>query len=511
MKRLNFLVAFLFFSSFLFSFTAYSQESSPEPEWNVRNDIFLTLDQALKAVFPDADQIKQEIIQLSVEARERIAKAIGHLVHEQDFVVYQGFKQNELLGYAIVGEEIGKFRPITSIVMVGLDGKVKDVAVMVYRESHGADVKRKRFLHQYKGKGVKDPIRINRDIASVSGATISVHAMNAQVRKVLHVIHETYFQEFHSFKSQIMAMGVLNAIEVRGVPPQKAEKTVQEAFKLLQDLDAKLSHYKETSEISKINQLGASRPQPVSEDTFEVIEKSVEFYRESGGAFDITVFPLVKAWGIFQGKYRLLSQQEIEGILPLIGSDKLILDRVSKKVGFKTQGMAIELGAIGKGYACDRLLEFLKNHQIKNAHVDIGGNICVLGASDKEEGWLIGIRNPMKPDEIFKTVLLKDRAIATSGNYENYFIGEYGKRYTHILDPKTGYPVEKTIAVSVVASSGLIADALSTALFVLGPDHAPKLARKYPDIEWWITYKKSDTVIYTDYYKGAKCLSQEVM
>jgi len=99
------------------------------------------------------------------------------------------------LGYAIVGEELGKFRPITSIVAVGRNRRVKDVAVMIYRESHGNDVKRKRFLHQYRSKGPRDPIRIHRDILTISGATISVRSMNAQVRKVLAIIHEIYFEE----------------------------------------------------------------------------------------------------------------------------------------------------------------------------------------------------------------------------------------------------------------------------------------------------------------------------
>jgi len=164
-----------------------------EPAWNVRHDIYLTLEDALKAVFPDADEVLTETIRLGDESRQRVAQAVGHPLLEESFTVYRGLTSGRTVGYAIVGEELGKFRPITSIVMVGADGIVKDVHVMVYRESRGEEVKRRRFLHQYEHKGAEDPIRINRDINGISGATISVRSMNAQVRKVIHVIREAYF------------------------------------------------------------------------------------------------------------------------------------------------------------------------------------------------------------------------------------------------------------------------------------------------------------------------------
>jgi hypothetical protein len=163
-----------------------------EPVSNIRHDVFYTLDEALKKAFPEADQFRSETLRLDPEASMRVAKAVGHPLHEEAFNVHQAFRSGNLLGYAVVGEELGKFRPITSLVAVGTDGKVREVVVLVYRESHGGDVRRKRFLHQYHKKDVNDPIQINRDILSISGATISVRSMNAQVRKGLHVVHEGY-------------------------------------------------------------------------------------------------------------------------------------------------------------------------------------------------------------------------------------------------------------------------------------------------------------------------------
>lgn len=170
-------------------------EVETEPAGNARNEIYLTPEEALEKAFPGADRIEKEVIHLDPEAGERVARAVGHPLHEKEFVIYRGVKAGNILGYAMMGEELGKFRPITSMTVVGPDGKIKEVRVMVYRESHGSDVRRKRFLYQYLGKGREDPIQINQDITSISGATISVRSMNAQVRKALNVIHEAYFRK----------------------------------------------------------------------------------------------------------------------------------------------------------------------------------------------------------------------------------------------------------------------------------------------------------------------------
>lgn len=173
----------------------HGESLEKEPAWNVRNELYYTPEEALEKAFPGAEEIKKEVVRLDAEARERVAKAVGHPLHEEVFEIYQGMREGRVLGYAVIGEELGKFRPITSMVVVGPEGRIKEVLVLVYRESHGADVRRKRFLHQYTGRGLRDPLRINQDITSISGATISVISMNAQVRKALNVIHEAHFKE----------------------------------------------------------------------------------------------------------------------------------------------------------------------------------------------------------------------------------------------------------------------------------------------------------------------------
>jgi len=158
-------------------------------------EVYLTLEQALKIVFPHSWEVTLEQITLTPEQRRRIETESGRPVSEPTVTVYIGQTQGRTDGYAVVTKEIGMYKPITSIVGITPEGRIGEVAVMVYRESRGGDVRRKRFLSQYRGKRLTDPIRINKDIINVTGATLSVRSMNAQVRKALAIIHEVFFQE----------------------------------------------------------------------------------------------------------------------------------------------------------------------------------------------------------------------------------------------------------------------------------------------------------------------------
>lgn len=163
-----------------------------EPASNKQNNVFYTEQEAVEKLFPKADKFDSKKIILNDEQRGRVAKRVGHDLFEASFDVFIAKKGSKILGYAIAGEELGKFRAITSMVAIDPKGKVLDVVVMIYRESHGEDVKRKRFLYQYKGKSIKSPVRINKDIMTITSATISVRSMNRQVRKVISVVHEAF-------------------------------------------------------------------------------------------------------------------------------------------------------------------------------------------------------------------------------------------------------------------------------------------------------------------------------
>lgn len=172
---------------------------SPAPAHAVEVDekieeVYLTLEQALKIVFPRSEEVVPQTIALTPEHRRRIEAKTGRPFAAAQVTVYVGKTKGQIDGYAMIVEEIGMYKPITSMVGVTPDGRVGEVAVMVYRESRGGDVRRKRFLNQYRGKRLSDPIRINQDIINVTGATLSVRSMNTQVRKALAVIQALYLQ-----------------------------------------------------------------------------------------------------------------------------------------------------------------------------------------------------------------------------------------------------------------------------------------------------------------------------
>ncbi|MDP2927501.1 MAG: FAD:protein FMN transferase [Candidatus Omnitrophota bacterium] len=236
-----------------------------------------------------------------------------------------------------------------------------------------------------------------------------------------------------------------------------------------------LSKYIQTSEISRLNRLGRLK---VSADTFFVIKKSQEFCRLTQGAFDITVAPLVDLWGFTNQEFQVPSDDKIRAVLELVGSDKIILHEKDNVVEFKIPGTRIDLGAIAKGFALDCAVKKLKENNIDSCLINAGGQVYALG-NKFGQAWKIAIRGANK-SEITTTLELKNKSASTTGNYEQFFF-KNGKRYCHIIDPRSGYPAQTQItSVTVVADQGLTADALSTSLFVLGKKDVEEILKKFP-------------------------------
>ena len=258
-------------------------------------------------------------------------------------------------------------------------------------------------------------------------------------------------------------------------PDKDAGRIVLAEFKRIEDL---LSKYKETSEVSQLNKLGEVKASP---DTLYVIKKSKEFYGLSGGAFDITVGPLITLWGFTTKHYRVPTEYEIRKTRALVGSNKIIVDENNFKVRFSSPGMSIDLGAIGKGFALDCALRELKKHNINSCLINAGGQIYCLG---KRFGrpWRIALKDA-REGEHMKIRLLENQGVSTSGDYEQYFLHN-GKRYSHIFDPKTGYPVDNgVVSVTVIAENNLVADALSTTIFVMGKEKGMALLKHFPGVQ----------------------------
>jgi len=262
-------------------------------------------------------------------------------------------------------------------------------------------------------------------------------------------------------------------------PNKQASRIV---FSEASRIEQLLSKYIASSEISQLNRLGKLK---VSPETFYIIEKSKEFYCYSQGAFDITIAPLVDLWGFSNQNFKVPSDDQIRAALKLVGTNKIILHQKNNMVEFKIPGMRIDLGGIAKGFALDCIVKKLKENKIDTCLINAGGQVYALG--DKfGSPWKIAIAGARK-SEIAGTLELKNQSASTSGDYQQYFLTG-NKRYCHIINPKTGYPAESgIISVTVTASSGLEADAFSTAIFVLGKKESLKLAEKFTNLNIKIT------------------------
>jgi FAD:protein FMN transferase len=262
--------------------------------------------------------------------------------------------------------------------------------------------------------------------------------------------------------------------------PNKQAATI--VFSEAGRIEQLLSKYLPSSEVSRLNLSGKLK---VSPDTFYIIKKSLEFCALTQGAFDITVGPLVDLWGFTDRKFQVPEAAKIRQTLELVGYDKIILHENNNVVEFRLPGVKIDLGGIAKGYALDCAVRKLKAKHIYSCLINAGGQVYCLG--DRfGQSWKIGIQGPRKP-EIAGTLELKNKSASTSGDYQQYFEAG-GKRYCHIIDPRTGSPAESGItSVTVIADSGLEADALSTAVFVLGKQKAKVLSAGRSNLEIKIT------------------------
>lgn len=241
-------------------------------------------------------------------------------------------------------------------------------------------------------------------------------------------------------------------------------------------LESQISTNIESSDISKISR--AAGKSLIETSQIELIELSKEVSEKSHGAFDITVAPITKLWGIGTENARVPSKQEIEAVLPLVGYENIVLK--DGKAGLTKQGAALDLGAIGKGAASDLALSLYKEKDITSAVVSVGGSIGLMGRRPDEKSFKIGLRDPFgSANQHIAVLLLEDISVSTSGSYEKY-IEKNGIRYHHIIDPFTGYPAQSDlVSVTVIHKSGALCDALSTACFVLGYEKGKELLNEY--------------------------------
>jgi len=291
-------------------------------------------------------------------------------------------------------------------------------------------------------------------------------------------------------------MGTTYHIKVVTANSKKTSDLKEKIEKRLEEINQSMSTYRKDSEISRFNALKiAGQRFKVSRDFAQVMMESKKLYKLTGGAWDGSIYPLVNLWGFGKSERinRLPTKEEIADLLMDIGFDNI--DLVDGRYLLKKKAsISIDLASIAKGYAVDKVAELIKKENINNFLVEIGGEVYASGVKKDGRCWRVGVNRPRKEapyDEIYKIVTLKDKAFATSGDYRNFFEVK-GKHYSHILNPRTGYPVENgVVSVSIIAGTCTFADGLATAVMVMGPAKGIELINALPDVEGLIVVRQA--------------------
>ncbi len=287
----------------------------------------------------------------------------------------------------------------------------------------------------------------------------------------------------HRHEASRMSMACLYTIEMYGPDADALPKIANEALDEVDRIDRLMSNYKPDSALSRINAEAARHPVRVDRELFEFLVMATAYNRDSDGAFDITVGPLMKAWGFFLAEGRMPSTSELAAARRHVGSNHVTLNREQGTIAFDTEGVELDLGGIAKGYAVDRVINVLKGRKIAAGLVSAGGStIYGLGAPPAGAGWDVQIQDPLQAGKVATSVQLKDRALSVAGTSEKFFEAG-GVRYSHIMDPRTGSPVQGVLSVAVLTSSGAAGDALDDAFFVLGPERSRAYLKRLRNTE----------------------------
>ena len=280
---------------------------------------------------------------------------------------------------------------------------------------------------------------------------------------------------------------------------KNSEQAVDAAVKEVQRLDELLSTGNPDSEVSAINTKGSGT---LSDDTKTILTEAMEIYRETDGLFDVTIYPLMQLWGFPTQEYHVPTESELQKALTKVDASQIVIEGDQVTLG---TGQQMDLGGIAKGYTSARIMEIYREYGITSGMVSLGGNVQTLGTRPDGKDWNIGIQNPDgQQGSLLAALPVENKAVITSGGYERYF-EEDGNTYIHILNPKTGYPADSgLVSVSIISENGMLADALSTSLYLMGKEKAAEYWRTHADAFDMILEDKDGTLYVTE------GLSQEI-
>ena len=287
-------------------------------------------------------------------------------------------------------------------------------------------------------------------------------------------------------------MGTLVEITLSEDDTDKTQQAIDRAFNEMSRLESLMSTHLPDSEISRLNEQAGKGYTRLSPDVLNVLQRAVVWGQQTGGAFDISIGPVVKLWRFEDEKPAVPSPELLHQAIEAVDYKNIHIDDVM--VRLNKPGMALHLGAIAKGYAVDRAMVVLKNNGIQNAMVNAGGDLTVMGSRAVNKPWKIGLQHPRKPEEIIASFNLAEGSVATSGDYQRYFLHD-NKRYHHILNPDNGKPARGLISATVITARTMDADALATAVFVMGAEKGMQLIESLTGAEAMLILESGEAVL----------------
>lgn len=285
-------------------------------------------------------------------------------------------------------------------------------------------------------------------------------------------------------------MGTSVEVEAYGGDEPTRRSAIAEAFGAIAEVDRLMSNYRGDSELSLVNRRAALDAVTVSDPMFSVLQAAAHVSRQSNGAFDITVGPLVRLWGFHDKTPHVPSRTELAAVRPLVGYRNVILDADHRTVRFTRPGTELDLGGIAKGFAVELAAGVLRRHGL-DGFIDAGGNQYLLGVPAGKHLWTVGVKNPDAPGQLLGVVDTEETSVSTSANYANFLVAD-GRRYGHLLDPRTLEPSSAAEGVTIFARDGTLADAMSKAVFVLGPAAGLALVDSMPGVSALVAYRNAD-------------------
>lgn len=462
---------------------------------------------ALERALPAGARITRELLVFTADERERIAHRAGLSEAPRTLRVFAARDERGLAGMAVIADAPGKCQPITYLVATDASARIRSVEVLAYREAHGGEVRDERWRRQFVGKGPEDRLRLSDDVRNVAGATISCRSLTDAVRRDVQTLaiareqlsrtaapvpsskadvdptgarsnprdeaaprNEAGGSRIHGFARTRLLMGTTLSIETRAAITTDA--AIEAAFDCVAALERSLSDWDDASELARLSNAGGAWV-GLSEPLATVLARAAAWRDASSGAFDPCLGALTR---LARTDALPSGGDALAEIVRTAGAGALELDGARARL--PRVGTRLDLGAIGKGFALDRAAAELERRGVHSALLDFGGQLLALDAPPGEPGWRASVRDPAHPETTLPLPPLARVSVACTADYERGRVVD-GRRVSHVLDPRTGRPIEGVLGALVLHANATDADALSTTLFVLGAEAGERFAREH--------------------------------